>query len=359
MGSAVWVLLALLAPGPLRGSPPQLEVRGAGGQILLPCGASGSRLRWVWSPRYPKCAGVPGDLLEIARLPPGPEPPLAQFRGRLDPHPSALGSLLLRDLGMSDSGTFLCLGESGAQPPIRLEVTGGCRNNLTVSSNQTSPSALTLRCQRCPPLAAPASFRWFLNSRPLGNRRWATKREQGATVQLDPSRRAAVGRWECRLLHASSGGFEFCVAPPLGAAGSPHPTHTPPPAPRRRLPALTLPLLQAPALSGGSGSRCRRRFWFSSGQGWALGVCGDGGGAGTDGIETNERTKQEPPGPVYPPWKSPGSEPNRPKDASCRREGKAKSQAPCFTLKSSTPWWLVPHPLPLPPTVPLFMPLFS
>ncbi|CAM4668719.1 unnamed protein product [Caretta caretta] len=219
MGSAVWVLLALLAPGPLRGSPPQLEVRGAGGQILLPCGASGSRLRWVWSPRYPKCAGVPGDLLEIARLPPGPEPPLAQFRGRLDPHPSALGSLLLRDLGMSDSGTFLCLGESGAQPPIRLEVTGGCRNNLTVSSNQTSPSALTLRCQRCPPLAAPASFRWFLDSRPLGNRRWATKREQGATVRLDPSRRAAVGRWECRLLHASSGGFEFCVAPPLGATG--------------------------------------------------------------------------------------------------------------------------------------------
>ncbi|CAM4639258.1 unnamed protein product [Lepidochelys olivacea] len=228
MGSAVWVLLALLAPGPLRGSPPQLEVRGAGGQILLPCGASGSRLRWVWSPRYPKCAGVPGDLLEIARLPPGPEPPLAQFRGRLDPHPSALGSLLLRDLGMSDSGTFLCLGESGAQPPIRLEVTGGCRNNLTVSSNQTSPSALTLRCQRCPPLAAPASFRWFLDSRPLGNRRWATKREQGATVRLDPSRRAAVGRWECRLLHASSGGFEFCVVPPLGATGSPPPhTHAP------------------------------------------------------------------------------------------------------------------------------------
>uniref|UniRef100_A0A8C3SDT9 Ig-like domain-containing protein n=1 Tax=Chelydra serpentina TaxID=8475 RepID=A0A8C3SDT9_CHESE len=93
--------------------------------ILLPCGASGPRLRWVWSPRYPKCAGGPGDLLEIARLPPGPEPPPAQFRGRLDPDPSAPGSLRLRDLVMSDSGTFTCLGESGAQRPVWLEVTGG------------------------------------------------------------------------------------------------------------------------------------------------------------------------------------------------------------------------------------------
>ncbi|XP_044837330.1 megakaryocyte and platelet inhibitory receptor G6b-like isoform X3 [Mauremys mutica] len=122
MGSAVWVLLALLAPGPLRGSPPRLEVRGAGDQILLPCGAPGPRLRWVWAPRYPKCAGDPGNL-EIARLPPGPEPP--QFRGRLDPHPSAPGALLLRDLVMSDSGTFTCHGESGPEPPVRLEVTGG------------------------------------------------------------------------------------------------------------------------------------------------------------------------------------------------------------------------------------------
>ncbi|XP_039373005.1 uncharacterized protein LOC120392354 [Mauremys reevesii] len=217
MGSAVWVLLALLAPGPLRGSPPRLEVRGAGDQILLPCGAPGPRLHWVWAPRYPKCAGDPGNL-EIARLPPGPEPP--QFRGRLDPHPSAPGALLLRDLVMSDSGTFTCHGESGPEPPVRLEVTGGCRNNLTVSSNRTSPSALTLRCRRCPLLAGPASFRWVLNSQPLGNQRWATKREQGATVRLDPSRRAASGRWECRLLGAGPGGFEICLEPPLRAVGA-------------------------------------------------------------------------------------------------------------------------------------------
>ncbi|TFJ96205.1 putative serine/threonine-protein kinase pknG [Platysternon megacephalum] len=156
---------------------------------------------------------------------------------------------------MSDSGTFTCLQESGAQPPIRLEVTGGearppastgatggsptrvppcspqrllltpicppgCRNNLTVSSNWTSPSTLTLHCRRCPPLAGPASFRWFLNSQPLGNRRWATKSQLGATVRLDPSRRAAWGRWECRLLGASSGAFEFCVEPPLGAGST-------------------------------------------------------------------------------------------------------------------------------------------
>ncbi|XP_029770219.1 uncharacterized protein LOC115271541 [Terrapene carolina triunguis] len=233
MGSAVWVLLALLAPSLLRGAPlslffspllqvppPLLEVREAGGQILLLCGARGPRLRWVWSPRYPKCAGNPGDLLEIARLPPGPEPPPAQFRGRLDPQSSSLGALLLRDLVMRDSGTFTCLGKSGAEPPIRLEVTGGCRNNLTVSSNRTSPSALTLHCQRCPLLAGSASFRWFLNSQPLGNLRWATKGEQGATVRLDPSRRWAWGHWECRLLGVSSGGFELCVEPPLGAGGA-------------------------------------------------------------------------------------------------------------------------------------------
>ncbi|XP_053903859.1 megakaryocyte and platelet inhibitory receptor G6b-like [Malaclemys terrapin pileata] len=220
MGSAVWVLLALLAPGPLRGSPPRLEVREAGGQILLPCGARGPRLRWVWSPRYPKCAGDPGDQLEIARLPPGPEPPPAQFRGRLDPHPSSLGALLLWALVMSDSGTFTCHGESGAEPPIRLEVTGGCRNNLTVSSNQTSPSALTLHCQRCPLLPGSVSFRWFLNSQSLGNRGWATKSQLGATVRLDPSRRGAWGRWECHPLGASSGGFEFCLEPPLGAGGA-------------------------------------------------------------------------------------------------------------------------------------------
>ncbi|XP_044837328.1 uncharacterized protein LOC123344896 isoform X1 [Mauremys mutica] len=217
MGSAVWVLLALLAPGPLRGSPPRLEVRGAGDQILLPCGAPGPRLRWVWAPRYPKCAGDPGNL-EIARLPPGPEPP--QFRGRLDPHPSAPGALLLRDLVMSDSGTFTCHGESGPEPPVRLEVTGGCRNNLTISSNRTSPSALTLRCRRCPLLPGPASFRWLLNAQPLGNQRWATKREYGATVRLDPSPRAAWGRWECRLRGAAPGGFEFCVEPPPRAGGA-------------------------------------------------------------------------------------------------------------------------------------------
>uniref|UniRef100_A0A674J262 G6b-B extracellular V-set Ig-like domain-containing protein n=1 Tax=Terrapene triunguis TaxID=2587831 RepID=A0A674J262_9SAUR len=177
MGSAVWVLLALLAPSLLRGEGHRQGsairgcrsgvrgtgraglaggcgsgVRGtgraglAGGcgsgvrgtaiplflpappgspPILLLCGARGPRLRWVWSPRYPKCAGNPGDLLEIARLPPGPEPPPAQFRGRLDPQSSSLGALLLRDLVMRDSGTFTCLGKSGAEPPIRLEVTGG------------------------------------------------------------------------------------------------------------------------------------------------------------------------------------------------------------------------------------------
>ncbi|XP_030399471.1 uncharacterized protein LOC115640718 isoform X3 [Gopherus evgoodei] len=218
MGSAVWVLLALLVPGLLWGFPPRLEVRGAGDQILLPCGAPGPQVRWVWAPQYPKCAGDPGNL-EIARLPPRLELPPAQFRGRLDPHPSAPGALLLRDLVMSDSGTFTCLRESEPEPPIQLEVTGGCRNNLTVSSNWTSPLALTLRCHRCPLLAGPASFRWFLKSRPLGNQRWATKRERGATVQLDPSRRAAWGRWECRLLGAASGGFEFCVEPPLRAGG--------------------------------------------------------------------------------------------------------------------------------------------
>ncbi|XP_053903996.1 uncharacterized protein LOC128848205 isoform X1 [Malaclemys terrapin pileata] len=220
MGLAVWVLLTLLAPGPLRGSAPRLEVREAGGQILLLCGAQGPRLRWVWSPRYPKCASDPGDQLEIARLPPGPEPPLDQFRGRLDPHPSSLGALLLRDLVMSDSGTFTCHGESGAEPPIQLEVTGGCRNNLTVSSNQTSPSALTLHCQRCPLLAGSAQFRWFLNSQPLGNRGWATKSQLGATVRLDPSRRGAWGHWECHLHGTSSRGFEFCLEPPLGAGGA-------------------------------------------------------------------------------------------------------------------------------------------
>ncbi|XP_065272008.1 megakaryocyte and platelet inhibitory receptor G6b [Emys orbicularis] len=202
MGSAVWVLLALLAPGPLLGSSPRLEVRGARGQILLPCGARGPRLRWVWSPRYPKCAGDPGDQLEIAHLPPRPEPPLDQFKGRLDPHPSGLGALLLRDLVMSDSGTFTCHGESGAEPPIQLEVTGG-----------------------------------------------------------------------------------------------------------------------------------------------------------TDRIKTKKRTKQEPPGPVYAPWKSHGLEPNQPKDAPCPRVEKEKSQAPCFTLKSSTHWWLEPQPLPH--TAPRSMPLLS
>nr|XP_032629856.1 megakaryocyte and platelet inhibitory receptor G6b isoform X2 [Chelonoidis abingdonii] len=217
MGSAIWVLLV---PGPLRGSPPQPEVRGAGDQILLPCGAPGPRVRWVWAPRYPKCAGNPGNLLEISWLPPGLEPPPARFRGRLDPHPSAPGVLLLRDLVMSDSGTFTCLRGSGPEPPIQLEVTGGCRNNLTVSSNWTSPSALTLRCGRCPLSAGPASFRWFLKSQPLGNQLWATKREWGATVRLDPSRRAAWGHWECRRLGAASGGFEFCVEPPLRAGGT-------------------------------------------------------------------------------------------------------------------------------------------
>ncbi|KAM9119279.1 megakaryocyte and platelet inhibitory receptor G6b isoform 2-T2 [Pangshura tecta] len=217
MGSAICILLALLVSSPLEGFPPRLELQGAGDQILLPCGAPGPWVRWVWAPRYPKCAGDPGNL-EISWQPPGPEPP--QFRGRLDPPLSAPGALLLRDLLMSDSGTFTCRGASGPEPPVRLEVTGGCRNNLTVSSNWASPSALTLRCRRCPLLAGPASFRWFLNSQPLGNPRWATKRDHGATVRLDPSRRAAWGRWECRLLGAPPGGFEFCVEPPPGAGAA-------------------------------------------------------------------------------------------------------------------------------------------
>ncbi|XP_067406902.1 megakaryocyte and platelet inhibitory receptor G6b [Emydura macquarii macquarii] len=219
MGCWGWVLLGLLAPGPLRGSPPRLELGEAGAQVLLPCGAGPPPLRWVWSPRYPDCAGVTGDQLEIARLHPGPGPPLARFGGRLAPHPSAPGALLLRDLLMSDSGTFTCLGGAGAGRPTQLEVTGGCHHNLTVSSNWTSASVLTLHCQHCPPVAGPASYRWLLNHRPLGNQRWATKSHRGATVQLDPTRRAAWGRWECHLLATPTGAFEFCLAPTPGAKG--------------------------------------------------------------------------------------------------------------------------------------------
>ncbi|XP_075774397.1 megakaryocyte and platelet inhibitory receptor G6b isoform X3 [Pelodiscus sinensis] len=217
MDSTIWVLLALLRPGPMWASFPRLKEHPAGAELALPCEVAGPPLRWVWSPQYPECAGVAEDQLEIARLDSQLEPSLERFKGRLDPHPSARGSLLLRDLRMGDSGTFTCLGATRNEPPIRLEVKGGCRNNLTISSSPGPLSTLILCCQPCSPQPSLRAFRWRLNSQPLGNRAWATKREQGAVVELDSSHGKAWGHWECQPRNGPPQGFEFCVAPPLRA----------------------------------------------------------------------------------------------------------------------------------------------
>uniref|UniRef100_A0A8C8VFR9 G6b-B extracellular V-set Ig-like domain-containing protein n=1 Tax=Pelusios castaneus TaxID=367368 RepID=A0A8C8VFR9_9SAUR len=112
----------LMLSSELQGQPALLA---AGGQVLLSCGAVVPPLRWVWSPQYPDCAGVTEDLPGIAQLSLGPEVPPGHFGARLAPHPSILGALLLRDLVMSDSGIFLCLGMAGAHRSTRLEVMGG------------------------------------------------------------------------------------------------------------------------------------------------------------------------------------------------------------------------------------------
>ncbi|XP_074873753.1 megakaryocyte and platelet inhibitory receptor G6b isoform X2 [Carettochelys insculpta] len=242
MDPVAWLLLVLVTPAPMWGSV-RLEQRAAGGSILLSCDLSGPPLRWVWSPQFPDCAGLAGDLLHLARLPPSPEPPPGRFQGRLHALPAPPGTLLLQNLRMSDSGTFTCLGATGAQRPVHLQVSGGeadpprppaggpprlppsltpllppgCQNNLTVFSNQTSPRSLTLHCQHCPPWARLGPFRWLLQAQPLGNRPWAAKSDHGATLQLDPAQRAAWGRWECLPRLGPSLGFEFCLAPPLGA----------------------------------------------------------------------------------------------------------------------------------------------
>ncbi|XP_044275507.1 uncharacterized protein LOC123017914 isoform X2 [Varanus komodoensis] len=117
---------------------------------------------------------------------------------------------------MSDAGTYICLLPSNSETRTILHVTSGCHNNLFVSAEPLSNSSFQLMCHHCPWRGKKYAFRWTLNSEPLGNRRWAKKKDFGSSVTLYPFQEVFWGRWECRSLVNFSWVSEICLTPPKG-----------------------------------------------------------------------------------------------------------------------------------------------
>ncbi|XP_053157765.1 uncharacterized protein LOC128347324 [Hemicordylus capensis] len=123
---------------------------------------------------------------------------------------------------MSDSGTYVCRLLNGSERNTTLEVRPGCHNNLSVSFHQLNPSTLLLNCSHCPPQRKAGSFRWTFgsSSNPLGNREWAKKNNNGASVTLHPTTsipQYVWGLWQCRSVANPTWGSEICLIPPTEA----------------------------------------------------------------------------------------------------------------------------------------------
>ncbi|XP_060126938.1 uncharacterized protein LOC118076117 isoform X2 [Zootoca vivipara] len=199
---------------------PERIVRASGEQATLPCESVSPRTRWFWLPLSSRCAEVQRGYVEITWSLTGNEVAPIRFKERLANQTS--GSLALRNLVMSDSGTYVCRLPNGLETRTVLEVTAGCHNNVFVSFWWLNASSLRLSCRHCrsPGNFKPNSFRWMLNSKPLGNEHWFEKSNFGSFVQLLSTRRRAWGRWECHSLANHTWVSEICLEPPVREKGA-------------------------------------------------------------------------------------------------------------------------------------------
>ncbi|KAH0630449.1 hypothetical protein JD844_013483 [Phrynosoma platyrhinos] len=93
------------------------------------------------------------------------------------------------------------------------KASASCHNNLFVSSEWNGSSSMKLTCHHCNSLGTEDSFRWMLNSKRLGNPRWAKKSNRGSTITIYPIRQVVWGHWECHSLANSSWISEICLSP--------------------------------------------------------------------------------------------------------------------------------------------------
>ncbi|XP_054833753.1 uncharacterized protein LOC129328604 isoform X2 [Eublepharis macularius] len=184
-------------------------IRASGEQILLPCGKDSPHTRWFWFPLTPRCANIIGESVEITWSPTKSYVTPTRFNQRLVYQ--SPGSLLLRNLVMSDEGTYVCRLPNGSETHTILEVTTGCHNHLTVSSQWLNESSLRLSCHHCRSVNTARGFYWTLNSERLGRRSWAQKSHSGSYITLNPIRPVIWGRWECRSTVNSSWVSEICL----------------------------------------------------------------------------------------------------------------------------------------------------
>ncbi|KAJ1134336.1 hypothetical protein NDU88_000788 [Pleurodeles waltl] len=211
MPRAAWVLMLLQGMLVGKGRLTVFDLRKVrmGRSLLLPCPSDAGTVQWIWTPRFPKCAGVSGEALLIT---PGASAMLEQpprFRGRLSLQDE---SLLLRDAVMSDSGVFTCYQRDGTDISTDLLVEGGCFNNISISF---FPSQKILFCKVCkmvdPVPDGAQAFSWTINGLP--SRTDAILGKSGARVIPDLGSKEDWGRWRCSSLENPAWQAEYCFEP--------------------------------------------------------------------------------------------------------------------------------------------------
>ncbi|XP_078497647.1 uncharacterized protein LOC144754003 [Lissotriton helveticus] len=211
MPRAAWVLLLLQGMLAGLGRLTALELKRVrmGRSVHLPCLPDAGIAHWIWTPKFPRCAGVSGEALLIT---PGASTRLVQptrFRDRLTLQDE---SLVLSNVVMSDSGVFTCYQRNGKDVSTDLLVEGGCFNNISISFFPQQKVLFCKVCKTIDPLPdAALAFSWTINGLPP--RKDALLGKSGARVVLDLGSKEDWGRWRCSALENPTWQAEHCFEP--------------------------------------------------------------------------------------------------------------------------------------------------